>query len=39
VFFVPNEFDAADFEGVWERGTSIDHGVRLMEGATGGKVR
>ena len=31
VFFVPNEFDAADFEGVWERGTSIDHGVRLME--------
>ncbi len=31
VFFVPNEFDAADFGGVWERGTSIDHGVRLME--------
>jgi hypothetical protein len=31
VFFVPNEFEAGDFEGVWERGTSIDHGVRLIE--------
>jgi hypothetical protein len=31
VFLVPNEFEAADFEGVWERGTSIDHGVRLEQ--------
>ena len=31
VFFVPNEFEAGDFEGVWERGTSIDPGVRLIE--------
>jgi hypothetical protein len=31
VFFVPNEFEARDFEGVWERGTSIEHGVRLIE--------
>jgi hypothetical protein len=31
VFFVPNELEAGDFDGVWERGTSIDHGVRLME--------
>jgi hypothetical protein len=31
VFFVPNEFEAVDFEGVWERGISIEHGVRLIE--------
>jgi hypothetical protein len=31
VFFVANELEAADFEGVWERGTAIDHGVRLIE--------
>ena len=31
VFFVPNEFEAGDFEGVWKRGTAIDHDVRLIE--------
>ena len=31
VFSVPDEFEAGDFEGVWERGTSIDPGVRLIK--------
>jgi hypothetical protein len=31
VFYVPNELEAVDFEGVWERGTSLEHGLRLIE--------
>jgi hypothetical protein len=31
VFLGPNEFEAGDFEGVWERGIPIEHGVRLIE--------
>ena len=30
-FFVPNELEAGDFEGIWERGIPIKHGVRLIE--------
>jgi hypothetical protein len=31
VFFGPNELEPSDFEGVWERGIPIEHGVRLIE--------
>jgi hypothetical protein len=31
VFYVPNELEAVDFEGVWERGIPIEHGLRLIE--------
>jgi hypothetical protein len=31
VFYIPNELEAADFEGVWVRGMPIEHGLRLIE--------
>jgi len=31
VFYKPNEFDVSDFEGVWQRSTPSDRGLRLME--------
>ena len=31
VFYIPNELEAADFEGVWQRGKALEHGIRLME--------
>jgi hypothetical protein len=31
VFYIPNELEAADFEGVWQRGKPLEHGIRLME--------
>jgi len=31
VFYVPNELEAADFEGVWQRAIPLEHGIRLME--------
>ena len=31
VFYIPNELEAADFEGVWQRGKALEHVIRLME--------
>jgi hypothetical protein len=31
VFYLPNELEISDFQGVWERSTAIEHGLRLIE--------
>ncbi|MBV8223902.1 MAG: hypothetical protein JO232_01795 [Verrucomicrobia bacterium] len=31
VFYKPNELDVSDFEGVWQRSTPSDRGLRLMD--------
>jgi hypothetical protein len=31
VFYLPNELAISDFEGVWQRSTPIEHGLRLIE--------
>lgn len=31
VFYLPNEIEISDFEGVWQRSTPMEHGLRLIE--------
>jgi hypothetical protein len=31
VFYLPDEIEISDFEGVWQRSTPMEHGLRLIE--------